>query len=263
MKFLRIIARASVVFGAVLLLAGLGQFYLQWRAEANLGPPQPGTGIVLAITAEAPATLPDFSTPGGVRLPGADLTFSGSLTDTLPLKSITPDDNLSSRLARRILHAGPLPATSPPTRIVIPAIHVDSKVLEMGWKVTRANGQTTTEWDVPGYAVGWAKNSALPGNGSNVVMSGHNNIQGEVFRDLSELKPGDLATVYVADVAYPYKVEEKYIVREAGMPLEVRLKNAQWMQPTPDERLTLISCWPYWTNTHRVIIVARPIQKGG
>ncbi len=47
------------------------------------------------------------------------------------------------------------------------------------------------------------------------------------------------------------------------MPLEVRLKNAQWMQPTPDERLTLISCWPYWTNTHRVIIVARPVPSGG
>jgi LPXTG-site transpeptidase (sortase) family protein len=28
--------------------------------------------------------------------------------------------------------------------------------------------------------------------------------------------------------------------------------------PSTDERLTLITCWPYETNTHRLIIVALP-----
>jgi sortase A len=40
----------------------------------------------------------------------------------------------------------------------------------------------------------------------------------------------------------------------------VRLQNAQWIQPTTDERLTLVTCWPYNDNSHRLIIVARPID---
>jgi sortase (surface protein transpeptidase) len=61
-------------------------------------------------------------------------------------------------------------------------------------------------------------------------------------------------------VGYTYIVTEKYILQEAGMPAEVRRRNAQWIMPTADERLTLVTCWPYnWPgNTHRVIVVARP-----
>jgi sortase (surface protein transpeptidase) len=40
--------------------------------------------------------------------------------------------------------------------------------------------------------------------------------------------------------------------------LTVRLDNARWILPTKDERLTLITCWPAKSNTHRVIIVALP-----
>jgi sortase A len=41
--------------------------------------------------------------------------------------------------------------------------------------------------------------------------------------------------------------------------MEVRIANAKWIQPTSDERLTLVTCWPYTNNTHRLIIVARPL----
>jgi sortase A len=47
-------------------------------------------------------------------------------------------------------------------------------------------------------------------------------------------------------------------VLEAGASYAQRLKNAQVMDPTPNEQLTLITCWPYTTFTHRVIIVAKP-----
>jgi LPXTG-site transpeptidase (sortase) family protein len=42
------------------------------------------------------------------------------------------------------------------------------------------------------------------------------------------------------------------------MPLDVRIQNNDYILPKEDERLTLVSCWPYETNSHRVIIVARP-----
>jgi sortase A len=40
--------------------------------------------------------------------------------------------------------------------------------------------------------------------------------------------------------------------------VDQRLANALWIMPSKDERLTLITCYPYDSNTHRLIIVARP-----
>jgi sortase A len=48
-------------------------------------------------------------------------------------------------------------------------------------------------------------------------------------------------------------------VKERGEPVEARRQNARWMNPTEDERLTMITCWPYTSNTHRLIVVAKPV----
>lgn len=130
----------------------------------------------------------------------------------------------------------------------------------MGWEMIDHEGTMVSEWIVPSKAAGWHINSALPGHGENVVLSGHHNIEGKVFRYVVDLEPGDELILYVGDTAYTYIVTEKYILKEAGMPLSVRQKNAQWIRPTGDERLTLVTCWPYeWPgNSHRVIVVARP-----
>ena len=119
-----------------------------------------------------------------------------------------------------------------------------------------------SEWGVAKRAAGWHLNSALPGHNENVVLSGHHNIDGKVFRYVVDLDPGDEITLYADDTAYTYLVAEKYILKEAGMPLSTRKKNAQWIMPSGDERLTLVTCWPYeWPgNSHRVIVVARPLS---
>ena len=67
--------------------------------------------------------------------------------------------------------------------------------------------------------------------------------------------------MYVNQQRYPYVVKEKHILKEKGMPDEVRNANARWIAKTTDERLTLVTCWPYSNNTHRVIVVARPMWK--
>ena len=33
------------------------------------------------------------------------------------------------------------------------------------------------------------------------------------------------------------------------------------MKPTPDQTLTLITCWPYGIDTHRLIVIAKPYQS--
>jgi sortase A len=65
--------------------------------------------------------------------------------------------------------------------------------------------------------------------------------------------------VYAHDEPFYYEVESRRILLDAGQPESVRRANARWIQPTDDERVTLVTCWPYTNNTHRLIIVAKPV----
>jgi len=149
-------------------------------------------------------------------------------------------------------------ASSAPVRIVAPAIALDQPVITVGWRQQTVNGQVTSVWDVAQYAVGWHKNSTYPGQGGNIVLAGHNNIYGEVFRRLDELKPGDLITLYADGRQYDYAFESSIIVKEEGATAEEKAANVRWIGPFTDERLTLVACYPYTGNSHRIIVIARP-----
>jgi len=43
-------------------------------------------------------------------------------------------------------------------------------------------------------------------------------------------------------------------------PGQVGQANARYINPTADERLTLVTCWPATGNSHRLIIIARPVS---
>lgn len=160
--------------------------------------------------------------------------------------------------------AAPAPESPPaagdaPTRLVIDSLGIDSEVTPVGWSVVEQNGQQYSIWQVADYAVGWHKTTAPLGQPGNSVMAGHHNVNGEVFRDLVNIEVGDKVTAYSGGKKYEYVVELKTIVKEKGEPLEARQRNAQWIAPTNDERLTFVTCWPYTNNTHRVIVVAKPL----
>lgn len=148
-----------------------------------------------------------------------------------------------------------------PVRIISETIGLDAPVVEMSWQVEEQWGQMVSEWVVPENEAGWHVNSAHPGEGSNIVISGHNNSAGgRVFRNLDELEVGNRLTLVTDDgKSYEYQVSDKEIVRAFGASSETLNYLHQIMQPTETERLTLISCWPSWTNTHRLIIVATPL----
>jgi len=156
--------------------------------------------------------------------------------------------------------APPPPASSAPTRIVAPAIGLDAPVVVMGYRVVYIGGVAATDWQVPLQAAGFHQGSAYPGHPGNTVVSGHSSSGAEVFRHLDGLQVGDIVTLYVGDTPYDYTVSERMIVQEAGASYEQRVQNAQWILPTADERLTLITCWPYPTSTHRLILIARPLR---
>lgn len=149
-----------------------------------------------------------------------------------------------------------------PDRIVIPAIGLDAPVVPVHLKEVEAHdGNLYQQWIAPyEFAAGWHDTSATLGEFGNLVLNGHHNIAGEVFRDLHTLEVGDTIFVYSGDQAFAYQVGLNLRFKERFEKVEVRLQNAQWILPSQDERLTLITCWPYESNTHRIVIVALPVE---
>jgi sortase A len=127
------------------------------------------------------------------------------------------------------------PGPEAPTHIVIPAINVDALIVE---------GDTPEQLKL---GVGHMVGSANPGERGNMVLSAHNDIYGEIFRHLSDLELGDEVAVYSDEQPYRYVVTAKRIVE----PTEVSV-----LAPTTKPVVTLISCYPYMVDTHRIIIVA-------
>lgn len=146
-----------------------------------------------------------------------------------------------------------------PQHLQIPSIGVDSPIIEVGWDIIVQDGKEYSIWQVADHAIGWHKTSAKLGELGNTVLAGHHNVNGEVFRDLVNVAVGDKIVAYANGQPFEYQITYKTIVKEKGESLEVRKQNADWIAPKDDERLTLVTCWPYTNNTHRVIVVAEPL----
>src|SRR5579884_2698675 len=132
----------------------------------------------------------------------------------------------------------PLPPTATPRptptrtpvllrRIQAPSIGLDAAVVES--KIV--NG----EWEVPKFVAGHLEGTSLPGNGSNIVLSGHveSISSGNVFAHIDELKPGDEVLLKTNTGDARYVIEGKNIVPNDDL---------QVVAPTAREELTLITC---------------------
>lgn len=167
-----------------------------------------------------------------------------------------PANVVLSDLGRQYLaaHPAPLSASTPvasanqalaavrPTHIEVPRIGVDVDVEE--------RGSTMGAWDVPNDDVGhfWPI-SALPGAAGNIVLGGHSGVSDQIFNHLPSIQVGDEILVTSGGGPRRYVVEQLLIV----LPQETTA-----LRPTPDEQLTLITCYPIGVNSHRLIVRALP-----
>ena len=246
-------ARTTTIRVVCLLLCLVVGSFLLSRSTVETETP-----VVWVDTETVPLSslTPDStSTPTMIPSPAASYTPTRASD---PSRTPTPSPTSSPLPTTVTATPSRVPATSPPTRIVIPVIELDAPIEDVGWKVVESNGELHSVWDVADFAVGFHKGSAYPGNVGNTVLSGHHNIRGEVFRDLHLVEPGDDVYVYVGIQGYHYVVEAKYRSREKGVSAEVQQDNARWIQHTADERVTLVTCWPYSGNSHRIVIVTKP-----
>jgi len=260
----RIITGATLLIwiGVLLVAAGLTMAYFDMRAEQQAVAQADMLSFVVENTATPVAPPTATRTPTLTPSPTFALPTS---TGSRPTRTFTPTltpTPTSTPTALPTLAPDSAPAGAPPDRIVISAIALDAAVKPIGWHIEEQDGQKFSVWDVPDNAAGWHETSAYPGEGGNVVLNGHHNIRGEVFRYLIDLEAGAKIKLYVGDRIYYYSVTEKHIIKEKGEPQQVRYENARWIAPTDDERLTLVTCWPYTSNSHRLIIVAMPEEPG-
>jgi sortase A len=234
---------------ALLALAGCGS------SSAEAASPSSDAAVVAA----APAAQPAARSTGPARSTEPARSAEPAAKATLPAAQSAAAQPAVAAVAQKVQLTSL--ETGMPTRLVLPTIKLDTGVTELGWSTTQNKaGQVFSQWDVAQYAAGWHKNSAEPGEGGNVVLSGHNNILGAVFRELDQLKRGDTAVLYVGDQPFTYSIDKVMIVPERNATPEQQLENGQWIQSTDDERLTLVSCWPRDDNSHRIIVVAHPVD---
>jgi sortase A len=135
----------------------------------------------------------------------------------------------------------PTPGPEQAVRIQIPAIEVDAPIVQGdGWEQLKKG-------------VGQHLGSADPGERDNVVLSAHNDIFGEIFRNLDRLVPGDLVILYTNQRSYTYVVVDTKIVQPTAVEV---------MAPTTQATTTLISCYPYLKDNFRIVVIAR-LQTSG
>ena len=214
-----------------------------------------GVALLLIAAQQRSATAPPSAASVSPQAIGTGVAQRAQATVAAPADQIS-DDLVSAAPVTTTTQA---PAGSPPVRLSISSISLDQPIVEVQAQVETIAGQQVQLWNVADYAVGHHDTSADPGQGGNVVLAGHDDWHGEVFRDLNKIEQGAEVTVTTADgKRHNYVVSEILYRQEVGALLSERLKTGELIGPTTDEQLTLVTCWPYGVDDHRLIVIARP-----
>jgi sortase A len=118
------------------------------------------------------------------------------------------------------------------------------------WRFTLIEGTALAQLNVsPGHVPG----TQLPGQLGNFAVAGHRVTAGNPFWSLPSMRDGDLVYIETKYDTYTYTVTGKKWVA----PTDLKVLDPVPGQPgrRPERRLiTLITCDPAWTGTHRVIV---------
>lgn len=221
--------------------------------EANQTPAFPAGVLAATSTPGGPPTATPRITSGSVPLLEP---LTPTVEASTPAPGVTP--TRAPRTPAVQVTPTAIPDMPPATHITVPAVGIDTEVIQVTSYPVETQGVTVLQWNVADWAAGQHDTSADPGEGGNIVMAGHDDYRGEVFRGLHDAQIGD--DVYVTSPAgtFHYTIREIHLRKELGVPLSERLNTGVFMAPMPEERLTLITCWPYGIDDHRMIIVAKP-----
>ena len=147
---------------------------------------------------------------------------------------------------------------SAPLRIVIPAVDIDARVVDVAWHVVDFGDEVHGVWDTVAGAAGHHRGSADPGQPGNCVLSAHSSdAGGAVFRRLDELNNGDIVEICTVDgQRHQYTVSSVLVLDELSATLAEKHEHAKLLDPVDGSVLTLVTCWPPWSYTHRIVVRA-------
>jgi len=198
-----------------------------------------GFGLLRNLNAEVAAALnPETPTPTplvmAVVLPSGH-TPPDAQGNTRPNEAEIPE-HLRPMVQSLANIPIPTPAPDQAVRLQIPRLNVDAPVVQGdGWEQLKKG-------------VGQHIGSANPGQDGNVVLTAHNDVYGELFRNLDQLQPGDDIIVYTQQRQHVYVVDRTALVEPTAVEV---------MASTGSPTVTLISCYPYLIDKQRIVVFAR------
>src|SRR6266516_7426285 len=118
------------------------------------------------------------------------------------------------------------------------------------WRFAIVQGTGLTQLALgPGHVPG----TALPGQIGNFAVAAHRVTAGNPFYRLNDLRPGDKVMIETATATYTYQVTTTELV----LPDDTAVLDPVPGHPRQHPReamITLITCDPPWTGTHRIIV---------
>lgn len=208
----------------------------------------PDAAIEPAVSAETAATTLEAGAVLSATLPisgSAALTAAAALSNSVPLT---------------------LAFANAPVALSFPDLALTVPVQPMGWELVRTETGRSTEWLLPTEAAGWHPGSAGAGEAGNMIISGSQLLGAAVFAPLAL---GEVSVGQEILVTSVTGEEHAYTVVELSEPLaltgdaDAAAALADYLQAAPaaTSRLTLLTGWPDFTTTHRLVVVAeRPAE---
>lgn len=231
---LLLLVEIGAVVGLVLVLTGLWGTQRELNQELAQAQRAEAAGLALPTPTATPVidvvVLPSGHKPpvdGRVPEPGEAGNIPAHLLPAINAYQAPP---------------APTPGPQQARRLQIPALGVDSPIVQ------------GDDWEQLKKGIGQHIGTGLPGQEGNIVLSAHNDIYGEIFRDLDQMEIGDQFELSTDLQTFIYVVTDIQIVD----PTDVWV-----MQPTDHASATLISCYPYRINTHRIVIFADLVTDPG
>src|SRR5512142_3356157 len=212
-EILAVVGLVGVLISGLGILRALNQEVASALIQETLTP----TPLVMAVVLPSGHTPPDAqgnTRPNLDEIPAHLQPMVQSLA-SLPIPTAAPDQAI---------------------RIQLPSIQIDAPVvLGDGWEQLKKG-------------VGQNIGSVNPGQNGNIILSAHNDVYGELFRNLDRLAPGDQVILYTQQRQYVYIVDRTAIVEPTAVEV---------MASTGDPTVTLISCYPYLVDKQRIVVFAR------
>jgi sortase A len=191
-----------------------------------------GVGLFLLLGIAAVMLL---RTPASLRSTASKILTTASTTRS-PASSPTPSEAATVPAAEAAAQRNAAAVAA----AAAPATPVNARIYDRG---VDAKGVMLI---APGYAVTHYAFSAPFATG-NTVLYGHDDIQGNIFGHLYDLKAGDTVQVTIGTGTQTYRVTGHQIVSPTTVSV---------LAPTADARLTIITCWPFNVDTKRWIVTA-------